>query len=131
MNNERSEVRGQRTESREGGRMSTDERLMKLLQATPEQQAAIDRILEGKAEDGGRGTEVGGQKTQVGGQRAEVGGGDVMLTKRELAARLKTTLRTVENWQRARLLPYVKIGGKAVLFHWPEVVDFLKKNFRG
>lgn len=30
--------------------MSTDERMLKMLQATPEQQAAIDRILEGKME---------------------------------------------------------------------------------
>jgi len=44
MKDQRTEVRGQRSESR----LSTDERLLKLLQATPEQQAAIDRILEGR-----------------------------------------------------------------------------------
>jgi excisionase family DNA binding protein len=54
---------------------------------------------------------------------------DVMLNKRELAERLKMTVRTVENWQRRGVLPYVKVG-KVVLFHWPDVVDFLKRNFR-
>ena len=32
-----------------GGTMSTDERLLKLLRATPEQQAIIDQVLDGKA----------------------------------------------------------------------------------
>jgi excisionase family DNA binding protein len=32
-----------------GRQLSTDERLLKLLGATPEQQAAIDRILSGQA----------------------------------------------------------------------------------
>ena len=54
---------------------------------------------------------------------------DVMLTKREVAERLKVTVRTVENWQQRGVLPYVKIG-KVVLFHWPEVIEFLKSNFR-
>ena len=27
------------------------------------------------------------------------------------------------------VLPYLKVG-KVVLFHWPDVVDFLKGNFR-
>lgn len=54
---------------------------------------------------------------------------DVMLNKRELAERLKVTVRTVENRQQRGVLPYVKIG-KVVIFHWPEVVEFLKSNFR-
>ncbi len=54
---------------------------------------------------------------------------DVMLNKRELAARLKLTVRTIENWQRRGILPFVKVG-RVVLFHWPEVVDCLKGNFR-
>ena len=54
---------------------------------------------------------------------------DVMLNKRELAERLKVTVRTVENWQRRGVLSSLKIG-KVVLFHWPEVLEFLKTNFR-
>jgi excisionase family DNA binding protein len=54
---------------------------------------------------------------------------DEMLTKKELAVRLKMTVRTVENWQRRGVLPFVKVG-KIVLFHWPDVVSHLKSNFR-
>ena len=54
---------------------------------------------------------------------------DEMLTKKELSARLKITVRTVENWQRRGLLPFVKIS-KVVLFYWPDVVAHLKANFQ-
>jgi excisionase family DNA binding protein len=54
---------------------------------------------------------------------------DVMLTKAELAERLKLNIRTVENWQRRGILPFVKVG-KIVLFHWPDVVEHLTGNFR-
>ncbi len=53
---------------------------------------------------------------------------DVMLTKRELAERLKMTVRTVENWQRRGFLPYMKVG-RMVLFHWPDVLEHLKSRF--
>ena len=52
-----------------------------------------------------------------------------MLTKRELAAKLKVTIRTIENWQRAGFLPYIKISS-VVIFHWPEVLEHLKANFK-
>jgi hypothetical protein len=54
---------------------------------------------------------------------------DEMLTKRELAAKLKVTVRTVENWQREGFLPFIKISS-VVLFHWPEVIEHLKANFK-
>ena len=53
---------------------------------------------------------------------------DEMLTKEELAAKLKVTLRCIENWQRAGHLPFIKISS-VVLFHWPDVVAHLKTNF--
>jgi len=54
---------------------------------------------------------------------------DEFVTKKELAARLKVTLRTIENWQRAGYLPYMKISS-VVLFHYPEIVEHLKANFK-
>ena len=54
---------------------------------------------------------------------------DEMLTKRELAAKLKVTIRTIENWQRDGFLPYIKISS-VVLFHWSEVLEHLKANFK-
>ena len=56
-------------------------------------------------------------------------GQGVMLTKMELAAKLKVSLRTVGNWQRDGFLPGVKIAN-VVRFHWPEVVEHLKANFK-
>ena len=54
---------------------------------------------------------------------------DEMLTKQELAARLKVTKRTVENWQVNGLLPYFKVSC-CVLFYWPDVIEHLKTHFR-
>jgi len=54
---------------------------------------------------------------------------DEMLNKEELAARLKMTVRSVENWQKRGILPFIK-AGKIVLFYWPDVVEHLKANFR-
>ncbi|HEU5070884.1 MAG TPA: helix-turn-helix domain-containing protein [Verrucomicrobiae bacterium] len=56
-------------------------------------------------------------------------GYDEMLTKKELAAKLKVTLRTIENWQRAGHLPFIKISS-VVLFDWAEVRESLHTNFK-
>ena len=76
------------------------------------------------------------QKAEVRGQGSEIKTmgpqdtrpGDEMLNKRELAARLKITVRTVENWQRRGVLVYIKVD-KVVLFHWPDVVAHLKSKY--
>jgi excisionase family DNA binding protein len=54
---------------------------------------------------------------------------DGMITKRELAERLRVTYRTIENWQRAGHLPFIKISS-VVLFHWPDVVEHLNTHFK-
>lgn len=51
------------------------------------------------------------------------------ITKEEVAKRLKKTVRTVENWQRKGILPFVK-AGRSVLFKWSDVVEHLQSNFR-
>lgn len=51
------------------------------------------------------------------------------LNKRQLAARLKVTVRTIENWMAAGVVPYIKIK-KVVLFTWADVVDHMRRNFR-
>lgn len=53
---------------------------------------------------------------------------DEMLTKEELAPRLKVSVRTIEQWQHDGHLPYLKLG-QVVLFYWPEVVKHLTTNF--
>ena len=56
-------------------------------------------------------------------------GHDEMLTKKELAARLKVSVRTVEQWQHDGHLPYLRISG-VLLFHWPAVVTALTEKFQ-
>lgn len=90
----------------------SNDRLLRFINATPEQQEIIDRILTGKVA-------AESAKTCL----------DEMVTKKQLAAQLKVTVRTVENWQRRGVLNYIKVG-KIVLFHWPDVVEHLKGNFR-
>lgn len=53
---------------------------------------------------------------------------DEMLTKEELAPRMKVSVRTIEQWQHDGHLPYLKLG-QVVLFYWPEVVKHLTANF--
>src|SRR5687767_4317737 len=52
--------------------------------------------------------------------------GEELLTKRELAVRLKKTPRCVEQWMRRRYLPYIKIG-HTVLFKWRDVLEALER----
>jgi hypothetical protein len=53
---------------------------------------------------------------------------DVMLTKEELAAKLKVAIRTIENWQRKRYLPFIKVAN-VVMFYWPTVLTHLQTHF--
>ena len=55
-------------------------------------------------------------------------GCDEVLTKEELAAKLKVAVRTIENWQHDGFLPFLKISN-VVLFHWPTVLAHLLANF--
>jgi excisionase family DNA binding protein len=49
---------------------------------------------------------------------------DDLLVKRELAAKLKRSVRTVDAWMRQGKLPYLKVG-KTVLFRWEDVLQKL------
>ena len=49
---------------------------------------------------------------------------DCLLTKKELAQRLKKSVRSIENWMKLRYLPYIKIG-HSVLFRWGDVIKAL------
>jgi excisionase family DNA binding protein len=60
--------------------------------------------------------------------RALVTSLEEFISKRELACRLKKSVRTVSNWQRRGIIPYVKCG-RAVLFKWVDVEAHLKKHF--
>ena len=57
-------------------------------------------------------------------------GPDELLTKQELAARFKVSVRTIEHWLNDGFLPCIRIG-TVVRFHWPAVVAHLLKNSGG
>lgn len=89
----------------------SEDKVRRFLQATPEQQQLIDRILEGH---------------QSKAPSAEYAVVNEMLTKEKVAERLSVGIRTIENWQRRGVLPYVKVG-KILIFIWGDVVEALKK----
>lgn len=49
-----------------------------------------------------------------------------LLTKREVAARLRRTPRCIELWMRKRYLPYIKIG-RSVYFRWADISTALDR----
>jgi hypothetical protein len=51
-----------------------------------------------------------------------------LLTKSEIAKRLRRSPRTVDVWMKQSKLPYIKIN-KSVLFSWPDVLEKLR-SFR-
>ena len=62
--------------------------------------------------------------------RAEIA--DCFISKAEVARRLGKTARTVEQWMRRGVIPYIKIGkGRraSVLFKWTDIETHLKANF--
>src|SRR5215475_2064761 len=86
-----------------------NERLLRFLTATPEQQAAIDQILSGRVAPLPPGPEL------QAGVAAEP-----FITKAELGKRLNRDVRTMTTWMRKGLIPYYKIS-HTVVFKWSEV----------
>ena len=52
--------------------------------------------------------------------------GEELLTKHELAARLKKSPRCIEQWMRRHYLPYIKIA-HTVRFRWRDVLEALER----
>jgi excisionase family DNA binding protein len=42
---------------------------------------------------------------------------DIVLTQKQLAERLQTSIRTIQNWKSQGRLPFTRIGN-SVRFHW-------------
>lgn len=51
-----------------------------------------------------------------------------LITKAELAQRLRRSTRTVDDWLKRGRLPRLKIG-RSVLFRWSVVLDHLERQF--
>ncbi len=57
---------------------------------------------------------------------SELAGNDDLLTKRELASRLKKTPRCIELWMQRGYLPYIKVA-RSVYFRWKDVLISLDR----
>jgi hypothetical protein len=55
---------------------------------------------------------------------AEVSG---LVTKKVVAHAATVSTRTVDNWQRNRLIPFVRLSARCVRFHLPSVLAALRK----
>jgi excisionase family DNA binding protein len=51
---------------------------------------------------------------------------DELLTKQELASRIKLSIRSVDEWMRLGRIPYLKCG-KAVRFRWSDIIAHLER----
>ena len=51
---------------------------------------------------------------------------DALLTKSELAPKLKISRRTLDGWMRKGRVPFMKLG-KSVRFRWPDVLEKLSQ----
>jgi excisionase family DNA binding protein len=69
-----------------------------------------------------------GMNTPGGMPAFPAGRAEGFITKEEVAARLKKTPRTVENWQRRGYIPFVK-AGRSVLYKWSDVEAHLREKF--
>lgn len=57
---------------------------------------------------------------------------DDLLTSSELAGALKVSDRTPENWRlRGEGPPFIRVGGRRVLYRWRDVVSYLNARSFG
>jgi excisionase family DNA binding protein len=56
---------------------------------------------------------------------------DRFLTTDELAARLRCSVGTIQNWRRKNMLPWIASPGRLVLFSWPDVREAMRRRQRG
>jgi hypothetical protein len=88
-----------------------NEKVIQILNATPEQQAAIDRILAGEV------------------PKANEPPVEPYIDKHEVGRRLNKSLRAIDGYMASGYLVYYKLG-RTVVFRWSEVVEHLQANHR-
>lgn len=88
---------------------------MRLLQASPEQQAAIDRILSGQVS-------LDPIALRAAGAAAGAPAAEPFITKAELGKRLNRDVRTMTTWMRRGLLP--SVTNVLGVINRPELVEW-------
>jgi predicted site-specific integrase-resolvase len=53
------------------------------------------------------------------------------IDERELLRRVPVSRRTMFNWRESGKIPFVHVGGRRVLFHWPSVEQALLRAQKG
>lgn len=53
------------------------------------------------------------------------------IDEKELLRRLPVSRRTLFTWRETGKIPFVRLGGRRVLFHWPSVEAALLRMQRG
>jgi hypothetical protein len=55
---------------------------------------------------------------------------DLALLKRpQLARAINVSARTLDNWQKQRKIPYLKLSARCVRYHLPSVLTALRRGF--
>lgn len=62
---------------------------------------------------------------------SDTGGASDFIDQRELLRRLPVSRRTEYDWRRSGKLPFVNLGGRRILYHWPSVQAALLRLQRG
>jgi predicted site-specific integrase-resolvase len=57
--------------------------------------------------------------------------GTNFIDEKQLLARLPVSRRTLFSWRTSGKIPYVQLGGRRILFHWPSVEAALLRYQRG
>ena len=53
------------------------------------------------------------------------------IDEKELLKRLPVSRRTLFNWRATGKIPFVRLGGRRVLFHWPSIEAALLRKQHG
>ena len=53
------------------------------------------------------------------------------INEKQLLERLPVSRRTLFAWRKSGKIPYVQLGGRRILFHWPSVEATLLRHQRG
>jgi hypothetical protein len=60
-------------------------------------------------------------------EKAHDSGADSLLKRTQLARAINTSVRTVDNLQRKKLIPAIKLSPRMVRFHLPSVLAALRR----
>lgn len=93
-----------------------NERVVRFLRATPEQQKLIDSILDGNEPKRGETKTVSPTFEEF-------------ITKQELARRLSKTPRSIDAYMAAGIVPFYKLG-RTVVFRYSEICEHLREHYR-